>query len=72
MEEDSLQEAVEVNSQDKFSLFFDSMLQTLFIERMEQNEEIFARYMNETDFKGLVSQWISERVYTKIRESLSA
>jgi len=70
IEENSLQEAAAVNSQDKFTLFFESMLQTLFIERMEQNEEIFARYMNEKEFKGMISQWISERVYKKLRATV--
>ena len=42
-----LREAAAVNPEDKFSLLFSSLLETLFIERMEQNEDIFARFMNE-------------------------
>jgi hypothetical protein len=38
------------------------LLETLLIERMEQNEDIFARFMNERDFQGLVSEWISRQV----------
>ena len=63
----SLQEAAAVNPEGKFALLFSSLLETLFIERMEQNEDIFARFMNERDFQGLVSEWISRQVYERLR-----
>jgi hypothetical protein len=48
----SLQEAAAVNPEDKFALLFSSQAaETLFIERMEQNEDIFARFMNERDLR---------------------
>jgi len=64
-------EAAAVNPQEKFSLLFSSMLQTLFIEQMDQNEDIFSRFMNEKDFQSLVSEWISEKVYTRLRTDQS-
>lgn len=63
----SLQEAAAVNPEGKFALLFSGLLETLFIERMEQNEDIFARFMNERDFQGLVSDWISRQVYGRLR-----
>lgn len=63
----SLQEAAAVNPERKFALLFSGLLETLFIERMEQNEDIFARFMNERDFQGLVSDWISKQVYDRLR-----
>ncbi|MDO8768039.1 MAG: type I restriction endonuclease [Burkholderiaceae bacterium] len=66
--EGSLQEAAAVNPEGKFALLFSSLLETLFIERMEQNEDIFARFMNERDFQGLVSDWISRQVYERLRK----
>lgn len=63
----SLQEAAAVNPEGKFALLFSGLLETLFIERMEQNEDIFARFMNERDFQGLVSDWISRKVYGRLR-----
>jgi type I restriction enzyme R subunit len=68
IEEESLKEAAAVNPLEKFSLLFSGMLQTLFVERMEQNEEIFGKYMNEQEFQNVVSEWISEKVYTRIKE----
>jgi type I restriction enzyme R subunit len=66
----SLQEAAAVNPEGKFALLFSGLLETLFIERMEQNEDIFARFMNEQDFQGLVSEWISRQVYERLRKAV--
>ncbi len=70
--EESLVEAAIVNPQEKFSLLFSSLLQNLFMERMEQNEDIFARFMNEKEFQNMVSEWISEKVYTRLRAEHAA
>jgi len=59
-------QAAKVNPEDKFSLVFDNLLETYFIERMEQNEEIFARFMNEADFQKMVTRWISSQVYNRL------
>ena len=64
--ETSLQEAAAANPEDKFALLFAGMLDTLFIERMEQNEDIFARFMNEKDFKRVVADWVSRTVYQRL------
>ena len=71
VEEESLKEAAAVNPQEKFSLLFSGMLQSLFIERMEQNEDIFGKFMNEKEFQNVVSEWISEKVYNRLRGELS-
>ena len=65
----ALQEAADANPEDKFALLFAGMLDTLFIERMEQNEDIFARFMNEKDFKHVVAEWVSRTVYARLRSS---
>lgn len=67
IEDGSLREAAAVNPEEKFALLFSGLLETLFIERMEQNEGIFARFMNERDFQNLVSEWISRKVYSRFR-----
>jgi len=51
---------------------FSGLLETLFVERMEQNEGIFARFMNEQDFQNLVSEWISRKVYARFRSKPDA
>src|SRR5208337_3600151 len=61
-----LQQAAKVNAEDKFALVFTNMLETLFIERMEQNEEVFARYMNDPAFQKLITTWMSDEVYRRL------
>lgn len=72
VEEESLKEAAAANPQEKFSLLFSGMLQTLFIERMEQNEDIFGKFMNEKEFQNVVSEWISEKVYSRLKQESDA
>jgi type I restriction enzyme R subunit len=61
-----LQQAAKVNPEDKFALVFTNMLETLFIERMEQNEEVFARYMNDPAFQNVITTWLSDEVYRRL------
>lgn len=63
----NLQQAAMVNPEDKFALVFNNLLETLFIERMDQNEEIFARYMNDGQFQKVVVSWLASEVYRKLR-----
>ena len=64
---EELQQAAQVNSADKFSLLFHRFLESLFVERMDQNEAIFARYMNDPDFQKIVAQWLTSEVYQRLR-----
>ena len=64
--DENLKQAAKVNPEDKFSLVFNNLLETLFIERMDQNEEIFARYMNDPAFQAIVAQWLAADVYRRL------
>ena len=44
MADDGLRQAAVVNPGDKFELVFKNLLEKLFVERMDQNEEIFVRF----------------------------
>lgn len=63
---EALQQAAQVNSADKFALLFNRMLETMFVERMDQNEAIFSRYMNDPAFQKAVSEWMVGEVYRKL------
>lgn len=63
---ESLQKAAEVNSLDKFQLVFRQVLESLFIERMELNEELFADYMGKPEMRELVSKWLGSQVYQRL------
>ena len=67
MADDGLREAAVVNSNDKFELVFKSLLENLFVERMDQNEEIFVRFMNDAPFQKLVTAWMASEAYRRLR-----
>ena len=67
MRDTGLREAAQVNPEDKFELMFRGLLEQLFVERMDQNEEIFVRYMNDPGFRDLVSTWMASEAYRRLR-----
>lgn len=60
--------AAQANPQDKFTLMFKSILQQLFVERIDQNEDIFARYMEEKDFNKTVTELLAKEAFNKINK----
>lgn len=65
--DDALRQAAAVNPGDKFELVFKNLLETLFVERMEQNEEIFVRFMNDGNFQQAVTSWLASEAYQRFR-----
>lgn len=64
----SLRQAALANTMENFGYVFRKALEGLFIDRMDQNEEIAAKFMNENRFRDAVSQHLLKEVYEKIRE----
>ena len=67
MTDQGLKQAAAVNPGDKFELVFKSLLENLFVERMDQNEEIFVRFMNDAPFQRVVTSWMSSEAYRRLR-----
>ncbi len=67
VEEEALRHAADVNPEDRFALVFENLIRQLFIERMDQNEEIFVRYMNDVRFRETVSEWMASEAYRRLR-----
>jgi type I restriction enzyme R subunit len=65
--DERLKEAAAVNPGDKFELVFKNLLETLFVERIDQNEEIFVRFMNDHAFQKVVTEWMASEAYRKLR-----
>ena len=65
--DDGLRQAAEVNPGDKFELAFKALLEKLFVERMDQNEEIFVRFMNDTSFQKIVTTWMASEAHRRLR-----
>ncbi len=70
--DEELQQAARANTIDNFRFVFDKALETLFIDRMEQNEELFAKFMNDAAFQKIVAEHLSRQVYEQIREEPAA
>ncbi len=65
--DDGLRQAAAVNPEDKFELVFKTLLKRLFAERMDQNEDIFIRFMNDEPFQKVVSAWMASEAYRRLR-----
>jgi type I restriction enzyme R subunit len=59
--------AAVVNPGDKFEMVFKTLLETLFVERMDQNEAIFVRFMNDAPFQKTVTAWLASEAYRRLR-----
>ena len=67
---EELQEAAKANTLENFKYVFDKMLEGLFVERMDGNEEIFTRLMNDEEFKEIASKHLVREVYESILKKL--
>ena len=67
MANDGVRQAAAVNPGDKFELVFKGLLKNLFAERMDQNEDIFVRFMNDEAFQNVVTSWMSSEAYRRLR-----
>ena len=67
MTDEGLQRAAAVNPSDKFELVFGNLLLNLFVERIDQNEEIFVRLMNDEAFRQVVTAWMASEAYRRLR-----
>lgn len=66
--DDALRRAAEANPADKFQLVFREALESLFIERMDLNEELFTNYMSNPELQEVVSKWLGEQVYKRFSD----
>ena len=65
--DDGLREAAAANPEDKFELVLANLLERLFAERIDQNEEIFVRFMNDASFRETVSRWVASEAYGRLQ-----
>jgi type I restriction enzyme, R subunit len=67
LENETLKTAAQVNTLENFRHVFERMLEGLFIERMEGNEEIFDRIMQDPYFRDVASMHLMREVYDRLR-----
>lgn len=66
IDDERLQQAAKVNPAEKFSLVFGNLLETLMLERMDQNEAIVARFMNDPEFQRAVAARLASEAYERL------
>lgn len=67
LDDENIVKAAEANPREKFELVLKSFIFNLFIERMDQNENIFARFMNDLPFQKMVTTWLAKQAYGRIK-----
>jgi type I restriction enzyme R subunit len=66
--DEAIVEAAHANSEANFAAFFGRILDDLFIQRMEGNDEIFNRVMNDKRFRAVAQAHLAREVYGRIRK----
>jgi type I restriction enzyme R subunit len=66
-QDEGLMQAAKANTEENFRYPFERVLQDLFIDRMEQNQDIFTRFMNEPAFQEAVTRLMLQQVYGQLR-----
>ena len=61
-------EAVKANSEANFSAYFGRILDDLFIQRMDGNQEIFNRVMSDKQFRAAAQDHLTQEVYRRVRQ----
>ena len=65
--DDELRRTAAVNPEARFGLVFRQLVERLFVERMDQNEDIFVRFMNDPAFQGVVTEWMASEAYRRLQ-----
>lgn len=68
---EQIQEAAKANNLGDFTAYLERVLDELFIERMEGNEEIFSRIMSDREFRTTASQHLAFDLFERIRASVT-
>ncbi|MFC0152546.1 type I restriction endonuclease subunit R [Xanthomonas dyei] len=66
---EQIREAAKANNLSDFTAYLGRVLDELFIERMEGNEEIFSRIMTDREFRSAASEHLAFEIFEKSRGS---
>ena len=71
MADPDLKQAAEANTPANFAYVFRRALEGLFIDRMEQNEDIFNRFMSDPNFRKVIEEMLGQQVYENMRSEVA-
>lgn len=66
--DEKITEAARANSFADFSAYLDRVLDELFIARMEGNEGIFSRVMEDSEFRSAAHENLAREIFHRVRE----
>ena len=66
--DDEVVQRATANPLENFALSMKAKVEGLMIDRMDQNEEIVTRYLNDPDFQRVAFQLLVKKIYEQIRE----
>ncbi len=66
--DEKLRMAAHANKEADFMAIFDKAVEGLFLDRMDENEKIVSRILNEDEFKSTIVGHLGYRLYTQIRK----
>lgn len=71
-EDQDMRQIAAGNPLDKFLLKFVPLLETLFVERMELNEELLTNFLEKPELQELISHRLGQEVYERLRQPKDA
>ena len=66
---EKLVEQAKSNTMDNFKYGFEEVFLNTLISRMDQNQELFTKMMDDDEFAGVVKRLLLEKVYTRLRDA---
>jgi len=66
-EDEKIVEAARANNLTNFSSYLERMMDELFIDRMEGNEEIFSRIMTDREFRSAAHEHLAQEIFRRVR-----
>jgi type I restriction enzyme R subunit len=71
VQDEILSQQAKSNSIQNFKYGFEDIFLTKLIERMDLNQDIFAKIIDDKEFGGAVKDWILEKVYHRLTQDVA-
>ncbi len=68
-QDETLKTQAQANKIDTFKYAFEEQFLSKLIERMDQNQEIFEKIVEDKAFGGMVREWMLKKVYSRLNDS---
>ena len=70
VKDETLAQQAKNNTIDNFKYGFEDVFLNILIGRMDLNQEIFARILDDTEFGDTVREWMLQKVYQRLNEDV--